>query len=83
MVRSPRPSDDGTYEDYIRIVETAHGVRLTRTQIGKLIERLDTEHEFFPPMSFAQALRIAAGQEDGPVISIREHVLAVAAELEE
>ena len=74
--------DDGTYEEYIALVETAHGVRLTPAQIDKLNARLDDEEEFFPPMSFAEAMEnIRNGT--GPRIGVREHVLAVAAELEE
>lgn len=74
--------DDGTYEDYIAIVETAHGVRLTPGQVDKLNARLDDEHRFFPPLSFEEALH-AAITGDGPRISVRDHVLAVAAELED
>jgi hypothetical protein len=74
--------DDGTIEDYIAIVETAHGIRLTPAQIGKLNARLDDEEAFFPPMSFTEALR-AAVTGDGPRISVRDHILAVAAELED
>lgn len=70
------------YADLIRLVETAHGVQLTPAQIDKLNARLDDEEAFFPPMSFAEAMH-AAITGDGPRIGIREHVLAVAAELEE
>jgi hypothetical protein len=70
------------YDDLIRIVETAHGVRLTPAQIDQLNARLDDEKAFFPPMSFAEALQ-AALTGDGPRISVREHVQAVAAELAE
>jgi hypothetical protein len=74
--------DDGTIEEYIAIVVTAHGVRLTPAQVIKLNARLDDEEEFFPPMSFAEAMEhIRDGT--GPRIGIREHVLAVAAELED
>lgn len=74
--------DDGTYEEYIAIVETAHGVRLTPAQIDRLNARLDDEHRFFPPLSFEEAVHAAITGE-GPRISVRDHVLAVAAELEE
>ena len=50
-------------------------------QIGRLIARLDDEEQFFPPLSFGEAMR-AAVTGDGPRIGVREHVLAVAAELE-
>ena len=73
--------NDGTIEEYIAIVETAHGVRLTPVQIGRLIARLDDEEQFFPSLSFGEAMR-AAVTGDGPRIGVREHVLAVAAELE-
>ena len=72
---------DEEYADLIAITETAHGVRLTPAQIDAVLARLDDEHLFFPPLSFAEAMRAAAG--DGPRISVRDHVLAVAAELED
>lgn len=70
------------YDDLIAIVETAHGVRLTPAQVDAVLARLDDETRFFPPMTFAEALR-AAVTGDGPRISVRDHVLAVAAELED
>ena len=74
---------EGTdYDDLIRIVELAHGVRLTPAQINALNARLDDEHRFFPPLTFEEAMRSAMTGE-GPRISVREHVLAVAAELGE
>ena len=76
-------NEETDYEDLIAIVETAHGIRLTHEQIDRLNARLDDEHEFFPPISFERALRIAMGYEDGPKIDIRAHVLAVAAELDD
>ena len=76
---SDYPAD---YDDSIRIVETAHGVRLTPAQVDKLNARLDDEEAFFPPMTLAEAMEAAVTGE-GPRINVREHVLAVAAELEE
>jgi hypothetical protein len=75
-------SEETDYDDLIAIVETAHGVRLTPAQIDAVLARLDDEAEFFPPMSFAEALRVSVTG-DGPRIDVRAHVLAVAAELEE
>lgn len=72
---------DTDYDDLIQIVETAHGVLLTPAQIDKLNARLDDEHKFFPPLTFAEAMHAAVTGE-GPRISVRDHVLAVAAELE-
>lgn len=76
------PAVTTDYDDLIRIVETAHGVRLTPAQIDKLNARLDDEQSFFPPLTFAQALESALS-DTGPRIDIRAHVLAVAAELDE
>lgn len=76
------PDEDVDYDDLIGIVERAHGVRLTPGQIDKLNARLDDEEEFFPPLSFAEAME-AAISGTGPRISIRDHVLAVAAELDD
>lgn len=70
------------YDDLIRIVQTAHGVRLTRIQIDKLLARLADEESFFPPTTFAEAVN-AAVTGNGPRVNVREHALAVAAELEE
>ena len=70
------------YDDLINIVRIAHGVTLTAAQIDELERRLDYERDFFPPLTFAEAM-VAAITGEGPRISVREHVLAVAAELEE
>ncbi len=70
------------YDDLISIVEKAHGVRLTPAQIDAVNARLDDEEAFFPPMTLAEAIEVAVTGE-GPRISVRDHVLAVAAELED
>jgi hypothetical protein len=75
-------NEETDYGDLIRIVELAHGVRLTPAQIDALNARLDDETLFFPPQSLAEALKSVITGE-GPRINVREHVLAVAAELEE
>jgi hypothetical protein len=74
--------NEAEYDELIVIVELAHGVRLTPAQIDEVNARLDDEALFFPPLSFEEALKVAVTGE-GPRISVREHVLAVAAELDE